>query len=132
SPAPSSNRRRIASPPADPPGSRVARAGIRARPSAATSNPTCVDLPAPSPPSTVMNLPRMSATSAPAAPDQIPRQRADSADGVHAVDPRPGNERRLDWHHVRSGDGDLPDRLPFSDGGWDRAVVLDRDLHILA
>jgi len=56
--SPCSSKARIASAPGEPPGSRVAVAAIPARPSAATSRATWVDFPAPSPPSTVMNLPR--------------------------------------------------------------------------
>src|SRR6185369_12888350 len=58
--APDSSTWRIASAPAEPPGSRLT---TTLKPSACkrlASSDTCVDLPAPSPPSKVMNFPRIS------------------------------------------------------------------------
>src|SRR5205814_3546451 len=116
SPSPSSSSCRIASPPGDPPGSRVARAGILARSSAATSNPACVDLPAPSPPSIEMKRPRVAVTSMPAAPYQITGEGGDAPERVHAVDIRTGNEGRLGRRDVGSGHNHLAHRVPFLDG----------------
>src|SRR5260370_92765 len=132
SPSPSSNSRRIASAPGDPPGSRVARAGIPARSSAATSNPSCVDFPPPPPPSIDMNRPLVSATSAPAAPHQVTREGGNAPERVHAVDIRTGNERRFGRRHVGGGYNQLAHRIAFLDRSRNGTVIVDRDLHILA
>src|SRR5579862_8222783 len=57
--APDSSTWRMISAPGEPPGSRVKRTLKPNDSSVFASSPACVDLPVPSPPSKVMNLPRI-------------------------------------------------------------------------
>src|SRR5262249_20348002 len=57
--APDSSTWRMMSAPAEPPGSRVTTTATASSRSRAASRSACVDLPAPSPPSRVMNRPRI-------------------------------------------------------------------------
>src|ERR1700745_2050611 len=121
--SPSSNKRRIISPPGDPPGSRVLRTGIPARSSAAANKPIWVACPHPSPPSTAMNRPRLAVTSVPIAPPQIAGEGGDTPQRVHPVDSGGGDQRRFGRGHVRRRDDHLADGLALGDGCCDRAVV---------
>ena len=67
--SPSSRSRRISAPGA-PPGSRVRSTGRPSRTSASASSRACVDLPAPSPPSSVMNRPKAMQRSASTRPSR--------------------------------------------------------------
>src|SRR4029077_5067924 len=57
--APESSTWRMISAPGEPPGSRVRSTPKPSDSSLFASSPACVDLPVPSPPSKVMNLPRI-------------------------------------------------------------------------
>src|SRR5262245_58587193 len=140
-------RARTCSANGDPPGSRVTTGSMPRAASLSASSRTCVDLPEPSPPSKVMNLP-----VAMASPDPpIPRPpllamgtlrqptRSQAEDRVKPPPHRAARlhvlgrvERHLAHGVVGGGDAQHRDLVAFPHGGLQRPLVDDVRLELLA